>query len=144
MQGTIGTFLPLRARLRARSFRRSIRCTSTKMARSINSLSTCVPSRWPRSLRKPSFKDFSLRGRKQAMLTTRRAESICFLPASSVLLEPSQELGLERSSVAMQHQDVSRPGEDECGDRRARQVEGGLCRLARGKPGRVLLAEGHQ
>src|SRR6266850_1674530 len=65
MQGTIGTFFPLRARSRARSFRRLIRCTSTKMARSINSLSTCVPSRWPRSLQKSSFKDFSLRGRKQ-------------------------------------------------------------------------------
>src|SRR3989442_14304222 len=64
MQGTIGTFLALRARSRASSFRRLIRCTSTKMARSINSLSTCVPSRRPRSLRKSSCKDFSLRGRR--------------------------------------------------------------------------------
>jgi hypothetical protein len=34
---------------------------STKMARSITSLSTCVPSRWRRGLRKPSCKDFNLR-----------------------------------------------------------------------------------
>src|SRR5207247_7570311 len=33
--GNIGTFLALTARSRARSFRRSIRCTSTTMAKSI-------------------------------------------------------------------------------------------------------------
>src|SRR5882757_2866287 len=65
MQGTTGTCLSLRASSMAKSFRRSIRCISTKLARSITSLFICVPSRSPRSLRKPSCKDFSLRSRKQ-------------------------------------------------------------------------------
>src|SRR5467141_1956693 len=35
------------------------------MARSISSLATCGPSRWPRSLRNWSVDDFSLRGRRR-------------------------------------------------------------------------------
>src|SRR6266480_2534734 len=55
-----------------------------------------------------------------------------------VLLEPSEEVGLERCSVAMQHQGVSRPGEDEGGDRkgstgRGRPVPSGT-REARPRP----------
>ena len=58
-------FLGFEGQIDGQSFRRSIKCTSTKMARSINSLSTCAPSRRPKSLRKSSVKDFSLRNRKQ-------------------------------------------------------------------------------
>ena len=61
---TIGTCLSLRASSRGKSFRRSIRCTSTKMARSITSLYICVPSRWPRGLPRPSCKDFRPRQRR--------------------------------------------------------------------------------
>jgi hypothetical protein len=51
--------LGFEGQLGARNFRRSIRCTSTKMAGSINSLFTCAPFRWPRGLQKSSCEDFS-------------------------------------------------------------------------------------
>src|SRR3954470_16844763 len=73
MRGAIGTFLALTARSRARSFRQSIRYTSTTMARSINLLSTCVLFRRLRSLRKSSCKDFNLRDRNQYDFSAIRA-----------------------------------------------------------------------
>src|SRR6266566_4667958 len=82
MRGTIGTFLALGAR----SFRRSIRCDSTKMARSINSLSACGPSRWPRSLPKSSFEDFSLRWSPSSTTLARELQLVDGLATLAVAL----------------------------------------------------------